>query len=351
MGVGDLPVSPPVKPMLAKAVDGFEALTDHELVFEPKWDGFRCIAFRHDDEIELGSRNERPLTRYFPEVVALLSEHLPARCVVDGELIVASGDHLDFAALQQRIHPAESRITMLADTTPAAFVAFDVLAAGEVDLRALPFSERRAVLEAMAPAFGPDVRLTPTTRDRAVAAEWFVRFEGAGLDGLIAKPPGDPYVENRRTQFKLKHTRTADVVVAGYRIHKDRRGVGSLLLGLYAADGSLTHMGVAASFTTKRRTKLLEELEEVSMEDPGAHPWAAWVGSGSPNRWNAGRDQSWTAVRPELVCEVKYGSTLGGRFRATTRFVRWRPDRDPASCTFDQLVEPTPMPLGDVFDP
>lgn len=350
MGVADLPVPPPVAPMLAKAVSGFDALGDGEFVFEPKWDGFRCIAFRSGDDVVLGSRNERPLTRYFPEVVPMVLEGLPERCVVDGELIVASGERLDFPALQQRIHPAASRVEMLAEATAAALVVFDALAVDDTDLRARPFAERRAILEAMAPAFGDGLRLTPTTGDRAVALDWFERFEGAGLDGLIAKPPGEPYVEDKRTQFKLKHTRTADVVVAGYRVHKDGRGVGSLLLGLHGPDGSLAHMGVAASFAAKRRTEFAEELAPLHMDDPAEHPWGAWT-EGAPNRWNADRDQSWVPLRPERVCEVRYGSTLGGRFRATTRFVRWRPDRDPASCTFDQLVEPDPVSLASVFDP
>ncbi|MFV0522951.1 MAG: ATP-dependent DNA ligase [Acidimicrobiales bacterium] len=346
----DLPVNPPVKPMLAKAVTG---LPEGEVLFEPKWDGFRCVVFRDGDEVVLGSRNERPLTRYFPEMPRPLRDALPPRCVVDGELIVVTDGRLDFDGLQQRIHPAESRVTMLAEATPAWFVAFDVLALGDDDLRPRPFRDRRAVLEEILTGVAPPVFLTPTTDDRDLAGEWFRVFEGAGLDGLIAKPLADPYVENKRTQLKIKHVRTADAAVAGFRWHKDGRGIGSLLLGLYR-DGDLHHVGVAASFTAKRREELVEELmplTEGALED---HPWRGWADAeaearaegrmpGAPNRWSAKKDHSWVPLRIELVAEVKYGSTLNGRFREVTRMLRWRPDKTPAQCTFDQLDEPKPV--------
>lgn len=345
--------------MLAKAL---KAIPDGDLSFEPKWDGFRCIVFRDGDQLELGSRNERPLTRYFPELVEPLKAQLPDRCVVDGELIVASGDALDFDALQQRIHPAESRVNMLAEKTPAEFMAFDLLALDDRDLTDEPFGERRALLEAIATRFVAPLRLTPTTTDRATALEWFDRFEGAGLDGLIMKPLGDPYSQNKRAQFKLKHTRSADCVVAGYRTHKSGDGVGSLLLAMYDDEHHLQHMGVAASFTAKRRVELVAELAPHVLTDISEHPWSSWLEQeahaaadgkmpGAPNRWSqaTGRDHSWTPVRPELVVEVKYVQVTNGRFRGTTRMVRWRPDRDADSCLFDQLEEPTPIPLSDIW--
>jgi ATP-dependent DNA ligase len=344
--------------MLAKAVDGIPPNGD--LVFEPKWDGFRCIVFRDGQEVLLGSRNERPLTRYFPEILDPLRQALPARCVVDGELVVAVGDRLDFDALGQRIHPAESRVAMLAAATPASFVAFDLLALGDEDLRPLPFRERRRLLEASVTAAAPRVHLTPATTDREVAADWFRRFEGAGLDGLIAKPADDPYAEDKRVQFKVKHVRTADAVVAGFRVHKDGNGVGSLLLGLHGPDGRLHHVGVAASFTARRRAELVDELEPLIRDALVEHPWADWADEeshasgrmpGAPSRWQGvgGRDPSWVPVRPERVVEVKYGSTLHGRFREVTSFLRWRPDKTPAECTYEQLDEPEPVGLGEVL--
>lgn len=342
--------------MLAKAIQGLPDRTD--VLFEPKWDGFRCIVFRDGDEVILGSRNEKPLTRYFPEMLEPIRRMLPDRCVIDGELIVATDDHLNFEALQQRIHPAESRVNMLAEKTPAAFVGFDLLAVDEDDLRAAPFSERRARLEEAMAAVEPPLHLTPTTADHEIAADWFIRFEGAGLDGLIAKPTGDPYVENKRTQFKVKHIRTADAVVAGYRWHKDGKGVGSLLLGLYNPDGDLQHVGVAASFTAKRRAELVEELEPLLDGAIEAHPWKSWAEAeahadgrmpGAPNRWSAKRDHSWVPLRIERVVEVKYGSTLNGRFREVTKVLRPRPDKTPAECDFEQLDEPKPVGLGVVL--
>ncbi len=355
----ELPLTPPVKPMLAKAVFELPPGEVGELSFEPKWDGFRCIVFRDGDEVELGSRNERPLTRYFPELLPALRSALPERCVVDGEIVVAVGDRLAFDALQQRIHPAESRVTMLAEKTPAAYIAFDLLALGDRDLTAEPFRERRAALETIAGGFAPPVHLTPSTDDREVAARWFERFEGAGLDGIMAKPVEGPYVPDKRVQFKVKHRHTADCVVAGYRIHKRGDGVGSLLLGLYGDDGALHHVGVAASFTAKFRAELTDVLEPLRLDDLSEHPWSEWMEQaergpdgrlpGAPNRWNANRDQSWEPLRVERVVEVGYAHATDGRFRGTTRFGRWRPDREPESCRLDQLVEREPVPVSEVL--
>jgi ATP-dependent DNA ligase len=342
--------------MLAKAVDG---IPEGDLSFEPKWDGFRCIVFRDGDEVELGSRNERPLTRYFPEIVPALRASLPLRCIVDGEIVVARGDRLDFDALQQRIHPAASRVDMLASETPSSFVAFDLLALDDLDLTGLPFRERRATLEKLAERFAPPIHLTPATTDRAIAADWFSRFEGAGLDGVMAKPLDQPYVPDKRTQFKVKHQRTADCAVAGFRWHKDGEGIGSLLLGLYDDDGDLHSVGVATSFTAKRRKELVAEVEPYRMDDIAAHPWAAWAQQmeqasatrlpGAPSRWNAKKDLSWTPLRVELVAEVAYEGLIGNRFRHASRLVRWRPDRTPESCTYAQLDTPTPYELGAIF--
>ncbi len=344
--------------MLAKAVAGLPERDD--LIFEPKWDGFRCIVFRDGDEVVLGSRNEKPLTRYFPEMVAPIVAQFPDRCVVDGELIVIADDKLQFDTLQQRIHPAESRVTMLSETTPASFVAFDLLALGDDDLRERPFAQRRALLEQHFGGLEAPLHLTATTTDHAVAADWFVRFEGAGLDGLIAKPTDEPYLENKRSQLKVKHVRTADAVVAGFRWHKDGNGVGSLLLGLHDDDGQLHHVGVAASFTAKKRAELVDELEPLTHAALDAHPWRSWAEAqahadgrmpGAPHRWNAQKDNSWVPLRIERVVEVKYGSTLNGRFREVTRLLRWRDDKTPAECTFEQLDEPVPMGVAGVLRP
>ncbi|MGO0576741.1 ATP-dependent DNA ligase [Ornithinimicrobium panacihumi] len=356
----ELPVMPPVSPMLAKPA---KKLPEGWL-FDPKWDGFRSIVFRDGDEVELGSRNERPLTRYFPELVEALKEALPARCVVDGEIVVASedGSRLDFEALQQRIHPAESRITLLAGKTPAAFVAFDLLALGDEDLTGMPFSSRRARLEEamadLAPkAISASVHLTPLTDDPEVAMRWFEDFEGAGLDGLIAKDPEAVYQPGKRVMTKLKHERTADCVVAGYRLHKSGDdALGSLLLGLYDDSGALQSVGVAASFTMARRRELLEELQPL-VTDFEDHPWA-WAKQlegertprkGEGSRWNAGKDLSFVPLRPERVVEVRYDWLEGQRFRHTAQFVRWRPDREPESCTYEQLEQPADHDLGDVL--
>ena len=352
----DLPVNPPVKPMLAKAIDGIPQRDD--VLFEPKWDGFRCVVFRDGNEVILGSRNEKPLTRYFPEMVEPLLRQLPDRCVIDGELIVVTDDKLDFDGLQQRIHPAASRVNMLAEKSPASFVAFDLLALGDDDLTEHPFAERRAALESILDGCEPPIHLTQTTTDPALAAEWFVVFEGAGLDGLIAKPLADPYIENKRTQLKIKHVRTADCVVAGFRWHKDGNGVGSLLLGLANSAGELQSVGVCASFTAKRRAELVDELEPLTVGAFDDHPWKSWAEAaahddgrmpGAPHRWSGQKDHSWVPLRIERVVEVKYNATLNGRLREVGRFVRWRPDKDPGQCTFDQLDEPEPIGLTAVL--
>jgi ATP-dependent DNA ligase len=342
--------------MLAKAID---ALPDGDLSFEPKWDGFRCIVFRDGVEVELGSRNERPLTRYFPEMADPIRASFPERCVVDGEIVLARGGRLDFDALQQRIHPADSRVQMLARTTPASFVAFDLLALDDADLMALPFRERRAKLEQLAARFRPPIHLTPATTDRAIAGDWFHRFEGAGLDGVMAKPRELPYVPDKRVQFKVKHQRTADCAIAGYRVHKDGEGVGSLLLGLYDDSGELHHVGVASSFTAKRRRELVDELAPYRLDDIAEHPWSAWANQidqpptarlpGAPSRWNAKKDLSWTPLRVELVAEVAYEGLLGDRFRHGGRLLRWRPDRTPESCTYAQLETPAAYELTEIF--
>ena len=326
------------------------------LLYEPKWDGFRCIAFRDGDEVELGSRNERPLTRYFPEVVGALLGNLPGRCVVDGEIVIAGERGLDFDALLQRIHPAESRVTRLAQETPASFVAFDVLALGDDDLRDLPFRERRQRLEAALAGARPPVHVTPVTDDPEVAADWFSRFEGAGLDGVIAKPSDLRYEADKRVMLKVKHARTADCVVGGFRVHKSGDGVGSLLLGLFDDGGVLHHVGVASGFSAKLRPELGDHLGPYTEAALEGHPWRGWAEAdgkgrmpGGQNRWNAGRDMKWQPVRPELVVEVAYDHLQGDRFRHATRFERWRPDREPGSCTYAQLDRPVAEELTRVF--
>jgi ATP-dependent DNA ligase len=349
---------PPVAPMLAKAVE--EIPTAEGMVYEPKWDGFRCIVFRDGDEVELGSRNERPLTRYFPELLDPLRAVLPPRCVVDGEVVVATGEGLDFDALQQRIHPAQSRVTRLSQETPASFVAFDLLALDDRSLLEVPLRERRALLDqALAGASGT-IHLSPATTDPALAADWFVRFEGAGLDGVVAKPAEGTYEQNKRVQFKIKHRRTADCVVGGFRMHKDGAGVGSLLLGLFDDDQRLHHVGVASSFTARRRKELLGELSLYLVESIDDHPWRSWAEAqahdqssarqpGNVSRWNAKKDLSWTPIRPELVAEVTFEQVQNGRFRHSARLVRWRPDRTPDSCTYGQLDEVAPYELAQIF--
>lgn len=351
-----LPVMPPLAPMLAKAVS---TLPDSPVIFEPKWDGFRSIIFRDGDEVEIGSRNGKSMTRYFPELVEALKANLPPRCVLDGETILVGsrGDRLDFDALQQRIHPAASRVKLLAVQTPASFVAFDLLALGDEDLTGRPFQERRTVLEQVLANCAAPVHVTAATRDRTTAMRWFDQFEGAGLDGIVAKPLEGKYLPDKRSMFKVKHERTADCVLAGYRVHTSGPGrIGSLLLGLYAADGTLSNVGVVGAFPMQRREELFDELQPLvtSLEE---HPWD-WSrqedGTRTPrnaegSRWSGGKDLSFTPLRPDRVVEVKYDHMEGERFRHTAQFVRWRPDRDPHSCTYEQLEEPVKYDLAAVL--
>ncbi len=347
---------PPVKPMLAKASADLPTGEDGAFWFEPKWDGFRCIVFRDGDEIELGSRNDRPLTRYFPELLDPLRASLPGRCVVDGEIVLAGPDGLDFDALQQRLHPAESRVRKLAAETPASFVAFDLLAEGDDDLTDTPLAERRRRLEAALADPASSIHLTPGTYDRDLAADWFDRFEGAGLDGVMAKAADSTYQPDKRAVLKVKHLRTADVVVAGFREHKNGDGPGSLMLGLYDDEGNLHHLGVASSFSVARRAELRDELAPYVAEDLSDHPWGRWADAaahaeggrlpGGQSRWSVGKDLSFTPLRPDLVAEVAYERVDHGRFRHSARFQRWRTDRTPDSCTFDQLEVVPPVELA-----
>jgi ATP-dependent DNA ligase len=342
--------------MLAKSV---KEIPQGSLSYEPKWDGFRSIIFRDGGEVEIGSRNERPLTRYFPEVVEAIKASLPQRCVIDGEIVIpdAAGRRLDFEALLQRVHPADSRVRLLAAQTPAAVVAFDLLAADDTDYTVRPFTERRAALRTALASAGPPVFLTPATLDPDVAAQWFRQFEGAGLDGVVAKPLDGAYQQDKRVMFKIKHERTADCVVAGYRPHKSGPdAIGSLLLGLYDDTGRLASVGVAGAFPMAHRRALFTELQPLvtSFDD---HPWN-WanreVGVRNPresesSRWNSGKDLSFVPLRPERVAEVRYEHMEGTRFRHTAQFVRWRPDRDPRTCGFGQLEEPVSFNLSEVL--
>jgi ATP-dependent DNA ligase len=352
-GAMRLPVMPPVQPMLAKSVP--EVPDGPGYLYEPKWDGFRCIVFRDGDEVELGSRNEKPLTRYFPEVVEAVKAQLPERCVVDGEIVIAAGQGLDFEALLQRIHPAASRVKMLAETTPASFIAFDLLALGDESLMDQPQSVRRAKLEKALAKAQPPVHLTPATQDVSLARDWFTMFEGAGLDGVVAKPAGIPYSPDKRVMLKIKHARTADCVVGGYRLHKSGPVVGSLVLGLYDDDGHLQHVGVAASFPMKRRAELVDELAPYLLPEGADHPWLGELmserapTSSAGSRWNQGKDMSFVPLRPELVVEVAYDHMEGARFRHTAQFRHFRPDRDPRSCTYAQLERPVRFDLGAVL--
>ncbi|MET9897356.1 ATP-dependent DNA ligase [Streptomyces sp. NPDC006446] len=353
----DLPVMPPVKPMLAKSV----AKIPPDMHYEAKWDGFRAIVFRDGDELEIGSRTGKPLTRYFPELVEALRERLPERCVMDGEIVIAREGRLDFDALTERIHPADSRVRMLAERTPASFVAFDLLALADASLLDVPLGDRRALLVRALSGVTAPVHVAPATTDREVAQRWFEQYEGAGLDGVIAKPLTLPYLRDERAMYKIKHERTADVVVAGYRFHKSGPVVGSLLLGLYDGKGTLQHVGVSAAFTMKRRAELVEELEPLRLEDAAEHPWAAWAQEsahetarlpGAPSRWSAKKDLSWVPIRPERVAEVAYDHMENGaRFRHTARFRRWRPDRTAESCTYRQLDEPVGYDLAEILGP
>ena len=351
-----LPVNPPVAPMLAKPVP---EIPHGEYCFEPKWDGFRSIIFRDSSEVEIGSRNERPMTRYFPELAEAVLVNFPGRSVIDGEIVIPDGEgrRLDFEALLQRIHPAASRVELLAGQTPAHFVAFDLLALGDEDLTEQPFMLRRSRLEEALSQAGSPVHLTPLTTDRDQATGWFQQFEGAGLDGLIAKPKDVTYQPDKRVMFKIKHERTADCVVAGYRVHKSGGDtVGSLLLGLFTEDGRLASVGVVGAFPMERRKELFAELQPLvtTFDD---HPWS-WArqeaGTRTPraaaaSRWNAKKDLSFVPLRPERVVEVRYDHMEGPRFRHTTQFVRWRDDRTPESCTYAQLEEPVNFDLAEIL--
>jgi ATP-dependent DNA ligase len=331
------------------------------VLFEPKWDGFRCIVFRDGDDLDLQSRNSKPLLRYFPELREPLCAQLPERCVLDGELVIATPAGLDFDALQLRQHPAESRVRKLAAEIPASYVAFDLLAVGDESLLATPFGERRARLESLLANATPPIYLTPATADADVAADWFTRFEGAGFDGVVAKPIADPYTPGGRTMLKVKHERTCDCVVAGYRVHKDGKGVGSLLLGLYDGEGVLHHVGVASSMAAAPRAEMLAMLQPYRERALDGHPWRDWAEAamgaaegegrmpGGQNRWNANKDMSWEPLRIELVAEVAYEGLMNGRFRHNARFRRMRSDRDPDSCRYDQLETVAPEELKAVF--
>ncbi len=341
--------------MLAKLVR--ELPRAEGLSYEPKWDGFRCVVFRDVSTVELGSRNERPLTRYFPELVSPLLSEIPLPAVLDGEVVIAGPNGLDFDALSQRIHPAASRINLLAEKTPAAFVAFDLLALEDRDLRDEPYTTRRAALESLLAEAKAPVHLTPVTTDPEVAADWFDRFEGAGLDGVVAKAADLRYREGERVMLKVKHERTADCAVAGFRWHKDG-GVGSLLLGLFDERGVLHHVGVASGFSAAQRKSFVDELAPLRDEALNGHPWRDWASQdagagtrmpGAQSRWNAGKDLAWEPLRVERVCEVAYDHLQRDRFRHATSFRRWRLDRKPASCTYDQLGTPVPEELSTVF--
>ncbi|MDT5070903.1 MAG: hypothetical protein QOH82_223 [Mycobacterium sp.] len=343
---------PPVAPMLAKSVP----VIPPDASYEPKWDGFRSICFRDGDEAELGSRNERPLTRYFPELVAAVTAELPERCVIDGEIVIAGDRGLDFETLQLRLHPAASRVRRLAERTPASFIAFDLLALGDDDYTGRPFTERRAALVEALAGSGPTVHLTPATTELATATRWFDEFEGAGLDGVVAKPLNGAYQPDRRVMFKIKHQRTADCVVAGYRVHKSGDdAIGSLMLGLYRDDGTLASVGVIGAFPMAKRRQLFTELQSLTTTfDEHPWNWAAHVaGRPSPrnagSRWNAGKDLSFVPLRPERVVEVRYEHMEGERFRHMAQFNRWRPDRDPRTCTYAQLEHPLTFKLGDIL--
>ena len=350
-------IEPPIEPMLAKLAAELPA--GGGWLFEPKWDGFRAIVFREGERLFVQSRDLRPLDRYFPELRPPLLENLPPSAVVDGEIVIAAERGLDFDALQLRLHPAASRVNKLAAETPSAFVAFDLLAEAGRDLRAMPQAERRERLEAALARTRPPVHLTPCSRDRRIAAEWFSRFEGAGLDGVIAKHEGAPYQPGKRAMVKVKHARTADCVVAGFRWHKHGNGtlVGSLLLGLYDGEGSLHHVGVTSAFTMAARRQLAEEMAKLRGDALARHPWRGWAeavdGSvrmpGGLSRWSQGKDLSWEPVRVERVCEVKYDHLQRDRFRHAATFVRWRPDKAPSECRYDQLEVTPPAELAGIF--
>jgi ATP-dependent DNA ligase len=356
-----LPFPPPIAPMLSSAADALPAGQGWQ--FEPKWDGFRTLVFRDGDEILLQSRDEKPMNRYFPELVAPLANALPERCVVDGEIVIVGAGGLDFEALLLRIHPAASRVKLLAAQSPASYVAWDLLALGDEDLREIPLATRRERLEQALTHATPPVHLSPATRDRALAEDWFRRFEGAGLDGVMAKRLDAPYRAGERTMIKIKHARTAECVVAGFRWHKKGEGtmVGSLLLGLYDEAGTLHHVGVTAAFTNAMRKQLVTELAPLRERALDDHPWRDWAEAqadasangqrmpGATSRWNRGKDLSWVALRPERVCEVAYDHMQGTRFRHAAQFLRWRPDKQPRDCRYDQLEVTPAYELERVF--
>jgi ATP-dependent DNA ligase len=358
-----LPFDPPLEPMLAKAADGLP--TDDGWLFEPKWDGFRAIVFRDGDEVYTQSRDLKPLDRYFPELAEPLRAALPDRCILDGEVVISKDGELDFEALLLRIHPAASRVKMLAGESPASFVAWDLLALGDDDLRATSQGERRRLLETVLGSAPPPVHLTPATTDRALAQDWFHRFEGAGLDGVVAKRLADTYQPGKRAMLKIKHQRTADCVVAGFRWHKNGPGthVGSLLLGLFDDEGSLHHVGVTSSFTWDKRAALVPELEPLRKDALEGHPWGEWAEwaragaadasgqrlPGATSRWNRGKDLSWEPLRAERVVEVAYDHLQGDRFRHGTTFKRWRPDKPAADCRYDQLEETPAYEIAKIF--
>jgi ATP-dependent DNA ligase len=357
----NLPFQPPVEPMLAKAVDGLPS--GDGWLYEPKWDGFRALVFRDGDEVYTQSRDLKPLDRYFPELGEPLKTALPERCVLDGEIVIAQEGALAFESLLLRIHPAASRVRMLAAESPASFIAWDLLALDDEDLRAAPQGERRARLEAVLAGIAPPIHLTPATRDRDTAADWFARFEGAGLDGVIAKRLDAPYQPGKRAMLKIKHQRTADCVVAGFRWHKNGPGthVGSLLLGLFDDEGTLHHVGITSSFSWDRRAELVGELTSLRDDALDGHPWSAWAEwaaeqeasgqrlPGATSRWNRGKDLSWEPLRAERVVEVAYDHLQGDRFRHATTFKRWRPDKPPEACRYDQLEVTAPFELAQIF--
>lgn len=351
-------MNPPLLPMLAKRISGLPE--DGDFIFEPKWDGFRALLFRDGKEILIQSRDEKPLNRYFPELLDPVRSLLPERCVLDGELVIVQGSALDFDSLQLRLHPAASRVNLLSKQTPASFVAFDLLCVGDRNLCSEPFELRRRELESVLASVQPPLHLTPATRDRSIAADWFRRFEGAGLDGVIAKPVSGTYEPNKRVMFKIKHERECDCVVAGFRWHKkgDRTLVGSLLLGLFDDMGALQHVGVCASFSNAKRLELAEFLTPYRRNALDSHPWRNWADPeqseggrmpGGLSRWSQGKDLSWEPLRPELVVEVAYDHMQGNRFRHTAQFRRWRIDKPPGDCTYEQLEVVPPQELAAIF--
>jgi ATP-dependent DNA ligase len=355
--VQPFPIDPPIAPMLAKLAAELPA---GPFLYEPKWDGFRALVFRGESEVFIQSRDLRPLDRYFPELHDALGRELPRGCVIDGEIVIVTPHGLDFDALQLRLHPAASRVAKLAKEMPAAFVAFDALALGGRDLREVPQAERRVRLEQALAAAAPPIHLTPMTRDRTVAIAWLSRFEGAGLDGVIAKLESGTYEPGKRAMIKVKHARTADCVVAGFRWHKTGKDVlvGSLLLGLYDDHGTLHHVGVTSAFTMAVRKQLALELAPLRERAMDTHPWREWAEAGGgeatrmpggQSRWSAGKDLSWEPVRIERVCEVKYDHMQGPRFRHAAIFLRWRPDKPPRDCRYDQLEVTKPYELEKVF--